>query len=283
MVLFGLATPLSKLVGQDFPVYVAAFIRTALTGVIFLPILLMNYRTISTITKQDSMYLLLIAIIGTVGFTIFLLEGTARLPGVVSSALMSFVPLVTGLGSVAFFSTKFTRKLGLSLILAIAGILIINISQTGGENFELTVTSVLGIMLVLLAIASEATFTLSGKKLSANLNPVLITGLASSIASILLLPVALFQIRGWEYGEVDSSSWIYLLVWALGTLGLGTWIWYSGLKRSGSLNASIFMAVMPLSALFFSYILLNEAFEWIHIAGFAFVLGAIVISQSRGN
>jgi len=43
------------------------------------------------------------------------------------------------------------------------------------------------------------------------------------------------------------------------------------------------MAVMPLSALFFSYILLNEAFEWIHIAGFAFVLGAIVISQSRGN
>lgn len=281
MLLFGLATPLSKLVGRDFPVYLAAFLRTGLTGLILTPIL-WNHRTkLKQLGQQDYVYLFLIALVGTAGFTVFLLEGTARIPGVVSSALMSFVPLVTALGAVFFFSSKFTKSLGLSLLLAIAGVLIINLSQSQGDSFSWNQASLLGIIFVLLAIFSEATFTLSGKKLSLQLNPLIITGLASLLASLVLLPLAIYQLSGWDYTQVSWRAWIYLLVWAVGTLGLGTWVWYSGLKRAESLKASVFMAIMPLSALVFSYILLGEAFRLVHLAGLGLVLTAIILSQSK--
>lgn len=279
MILFGTATPLSKLVSQNFPIYLATFLRTLVAGLTFLPFIFKERGNLKQISGRDWFYLLLISLVGTVGFTVFLLEGTARAPGVVSATLMSFVPLITALGSVLFFGSKFTIKLIWGFVLALAGVLTINLAGLNAGNFQFTPTTILGMVLVLLAILSEATFTLSGKKLSLHLNPVIITGLASLISSLVLLPLAIWQFSGFQPSTVEPVDWSYLAWWAIGTLGLGTWIWYSGLKRAESLNASLFMSVMPLSALIFSYILLGEEFLWIHLVGIVLIPAGIVVAQ----
>ena len=58
-------------------------------------------------------------------------------------------------------------------------------------------------------------------------------------------------------------------------MGLGTVLWYRGVKEVKGSVAAGFMGVMPLSALVLSYVLLNEQFEWIHAIGMALELVAI--------
>ena len=44
------------------------------------------------------------------------------------------------------------------------------------------------------------------------------------------------------------------------------------------------MGVMPVSALVLSYVLLDEPFRWIHLAGMAVVLaGILAVSRSGGH
>lgn len=214
-------------------------------------------------------------------FTITLLEGTQRISGVLSSIIMSLVPAVTGIGSVFVFKEKFSKYTLLSLALAVTGVVIINVTSADGPLILNTRQSLIGALLVLAAVVSEASYSLAGKKVSATLNPVITTGLAAWGAALLFLPIAAYQFFQNSSVHISLQNWAALLGWSLGTLCIGTVLWYQGMKRVQAVTASLFMAVMPVSALIFSYILLDEAFEWVHVVGFAVVVSGILLGTRK--
>jgi drug/metabolite transporter (DMT)-like permease len=75
------------------------------------------------------------------------------------------------------------------------------------------------------------------------------------------------------------------VIWyGAGTLALGSWLWYSGLKHAQGAVAAGFMGVMPASALLLSYLLLDEPFRWLHLAGFAVVfVGVLLMSWEHAR
>ena len=58
-------------------------------------------------------------------------------------------------------------------------------------------------------------------------------------------------------------------------MGLGTVLWYAGVKQTPGSTAAAYMGVMPISALVLSYLLLGEPFEWLHLLGFGVVLAGV--------
>ncbi|MCA9913548.1 MAG: EamA family transporter, partial [Anaerolineae bacterium] len=54
-------------------------------------------------------------------------------------------------------------------------------------------------------------------------------------------------------------------------------VWYTGVKQVAGSIAAGFMGVMPVSALVLSYVLLDEAFRWVHILGFAIVISGVLL------
>lgn len=54
------------------------------------------------------------------------------------------------------------------------------------------------------------------------------------------------------------------------------------MKRSTTGTSSAFMAVMPISALILSYLLLDEQFAWIHAAGMGLALVGLVAVVTSG-
>ncbi len=94
---------------------------------------------------------------------------------------------------------------------------------------------------------------------------------------MLFAPFALAQLFGFEIGNLRIENWLAIGWWGLGTLALGSVIWYTGVKKvSGSIAAG-FMGVMPVSALVLSYLLLGEEFQWIHLVGFAIVFSGVLL------
>lgn len=100
MALFGSATPLSKLVTQAFPVFIAGGFRVLLAFLMLLP-----FIRLSNFTKyqgRDRWLLFGIALLGVLGFTALMLYGMKLVSGVTGSIVMSTTPAVTAALSILF-------------------------------------------------------------------------------------------------------------------------------------------------------------------------------------
>jgi drug/metabolite transporter (DMT)-like permease len=160
----------------------------------------------------------------------------------------------------------------MAIALAVGGVLAVNLGSPGGDGDG---RLLLGTLLVFGAVCGEAAYTLLGKRLTAELTPVSVAAIAAVLASLLFVPPAAAQLSQLELSEIEAGDWIALAWWGLGTMALGSVLWYLGVSRVSGTTASAFMGVMPVSALLLSYVLLGEVFELIHLVGIVAVLGGI--------
>jgi len=277
MVCFGSATPVSKLVVQDFSVFIGGGLRVLMAFLILLPFV--KLKRILDFKGKDAWLLIGIGVIGVVGFTAFLLYGMQMVSGVTGSIIMSSTPAITAGLSFIFFKDKFGWKKGVAIALAVGGVLAL---QLGGNSSSEEGNSIIGILLVLAAIFCEAGYTLMGKALTKDFKPVSIAAFSALIGFLAFLPPALFEYRSGVFADVPAEGWWALIFYGAGTMGLGSVLWYRGVQKVEGSTAAGFMGVMPLSALLLSYWLLGEQFEWIHLLGFGLVFaGVILIIQSH--
>lgn len=273
--LFGSATPLSKLVANAFPVFVAGGMRVLLAFLVLLPFIkvsgLKNYH------GRDLWLLLGISLFGVLGFTAFMLYGMKMASGVTGSIIMSSTPAVTAILSIIFFKDKITWKKIFALILAIGGVLLLQLKTNSHSQEQ---QPWLGIILIFAAVCCEACYTLMGKALTKNYPPEEIAGLSALIAVIFFIPFCIWQYREVHLAKVSATDWLALAAYGLITMGLGSVLWYKGINQVEGSVAASFMGVMPVSALVLSYILLGESFQWLHLAGFALVFLGVLLMIS---
>jgi drug/metabolite transporter (DMT)-like permease len=193
---------------------------------------------------------------------------------VVGAIVMSTTPAVTAAAAIVFLREKATWRKLAAIALAVIGVLILQIGQSGNEESG---NSLLGAALVFGAVCCEASYTLLGKKIGGRVHPTLAAFLASAIAVPLFIPFAVWELQDFSIGEVSRDGWLAVIWYGAGTLALGTWLWYSGVAKAEGTVASAFMGLMPVSALILSYILLGESFRWIHLIGFVTVFAGILL------
>jgi drug/metabolite transporter (DMT)-like permease len=163
-----------------------------------------------------------------------------------------------------------------ALALAIAGIVMINLLRTGGSGA--TEAPILGAALVAMAVCFEAAYTLLARKLSDGISSLEATLAASLIAALLFVALAfVFDSRPFDFSGIGRDGYFALAFWGAATGGLAPVLWYNGARKApGALTAGA-MAVMPLSALVLSYVLLGESFRWSHLLGFGLVFAGLVL------
>ena len=60
---------------------------------------------------------------------------------------------------------------------------------------------------------------------------MLISPLINLFGLVLVLPFGLWQLRGFELGEITSGMWALLGYCAIAASVLSTWLWLTGLKH----------------------------------------------------
>lgn len=275
MALFGSATPLSKLVTKAFPVFIAGGMRVLLAFLVLWPFVQLS--RLKSYKGRDRWLLSGIAVLGTLGFTAFMLYGMKLASGVTGSVVMSTTPAVTAVLSIIFFKDAVTWKKVLALALAIGGVLVLQLK--GGQQSS-EPQPWLGVLLIFASVCCESAYTLMGKALIKNYPPEEISGLSALLAIICFIPFCIWQWPQLDLAKVETGNWLALAAYGLITMGLGSVLWYKGISQVEGSVAASFMGVMPLSALILSYILLHEQFEWLHLAGFALVFAGVLLMIS---
>lgn len=291
MACFGSATPVSAVVGRGFGPLTGSALRMAVAAVVLVPVLARRVRsgeeaspsaTLRSLDRRDRLLLAGISVIGTFGFTVLMMLGMREAPGAVAAVVMATTPAVTAVGAVAFLGEHLDVRRVAAVALAVAGVVLVNLGADAGDGPGDRV--VLGSVLVFGAVVCEACYSLMGKRLTADMSPLVIVTVAAVAATVLFLPAAV-----WESVWVDPPSptvgqLLGALWWGAGTMALGSWLWFRGMAQVAAGTASAFMGVMPVSALVLSYVLLGEAVQPVHLVGMAIVLvglGLVVRAGAR--
>lgn len=275
MAFFGSGTPAAKIITARFPLFLAPFMRLLAAALLTTPLLIMYRQDLRGISKGSWLRIFAIGAIGLVVFSIFLLTGMAMVNGVLGAVVMSMSPAAVALGAAWFLGDDLGWRKISAVALAVAGVLIINVS---GKSIQATGwTLVLGSLLVFGAVCSATAYSLLAKQVSKEVKPFLLVPLAAWVAVFLFAIPGIYQAVGFNFSSPSLNEWFALFWWGIGPFAIGTTLWFMGLKSVKASTASGFMGAMPASGLILSYVWLGDKFHWIHLAGFGLVVASILM------
>ncbi len=271
----------SKVITTNFPVFLAAALRFAISSAILVPALLKTEHGVPSLGKKDVGILFVQAFAGNFLFSVFLLYGLKLTSAAESGIILGTVPVVIGLISFLFFREALTWNKGIALFIATVGVGAISslgISPTAGQGAN----PLPGNALVFAAVIGEALWTILGKAVSERVTPLTIASFTSCFGLVLFLPLAVYQARSFNVATVTPLSWAAVVYYGLGTVG-AYMLWYQGVSKVPASTAGVFTGVQPMSAVILSNLLLNEPIVWSYWVGIGSVLSAIVLMMRSAS
>ncbi len=275
MTLVGSSVVSAKFIVEQFPIFLGLGIRQVSATLLMLVIVLLVEKTLPRMARRDHGIVLLQTVTGVVIFNVLMLAGVDRTTAAATGVITSTVPAWIALLSL-FLGERISRLTMIGIGLAVGGVLVVNVAG-GDGNASQAPAPLLGGVLVMGAVIGEALFTICGKALSGRVSPIANCFLVCVYGSLMFLPIALWQLPGFDFGTVTSSGWISL-GWSAGPVMIGAFfLWFTGLKVVPANSAAVYTGLIPISAIACSSIFLGERIGWPLLAGMACVIAAIVL------
>jgi drug/metabolite transporter (DMT)-like permease len=273
MALTGANVAFGKAIVAAVPVYAFVFFRFLVASAALLVMVRgEGGPRLSGMTWGERRDLLLMALLGMVGFTVLMFEGLKLTAAADAGIITATLPAVAALLGLVVMGDRLSAWQMAAIALAVAGLVLV---QAMGAR---TGTSTLvGNLLVGGAVLCEASFVLLGKRLTPPYRPLRLALGANLVGLALSLPLALAAAEGLELRSIPLSIWLLGTWHALTASVVCLWLWYRGLPYVETWLAGLTTAAVPLAALAVSALYLGEAIGLPKVAGAALVIGAIVL------
>ena len=273
---WGLVWPLSKmLIDYGTPEQIAA-LRFLLVSLCFLPIIFI-FRISFVIPLKALIPTLLTGVLNALYSYLMYVGmpyGDAGNAGVITEVL---APIMAAFLWSAYRKEHLSVRKRWGLLLGVlAGAILVNLF---GD-----ITSLLHIfhIVYLLAALDWAFLMITSRLATESINAISLNFYASLITFILLCP-SLISNSSDQILSASYEFWIWLLLVAVFCTVFSTTIFYKALFVLGVVEGGIYALLVPVFALFFSYILLGEVPHWHTILGGILAVGSIYIINFLGQ
>ncbi|WP_095273592.1 DMT family transporter [Helicobacter sp. 11S03491-1] len=270
MMLWGLTWPASKIMMEaGVSPFQIACLKCGIVFLSFIPVII--YLKIPfCIPKQSLIPIFLIGIFNTIYNYLLLIglpHGDAGSAGVIAEALSPL--FATVIYTFIKQSTLLKKeKIGLFLGL-IAAAFLVDIAHPN------TLFSFFNIIYVFAALLWAA-LTISSKYATQSSHPIIVNFYSSIFPFVLFLPF-LFTQELAPLKNTGLSFWIAMFNVTILSTTFATTIFYRGIKVLGVMQGGIFILLVPIGALIFSWILLGETPKIHTLIGGSIALGAIYL------
>ena len=275
MALVGANVPFTKDIAQYIAPLWFALLRFVIAGVALLPLVLTGEQTrLLGILRVAGWRVTAMALIGMIGFTLFLIAGLQRTSGMNAGVIMATLPGMVTLLGMAFMGERPNRAQLTGVACAIAGVALIQLNASAGGAGDL-----LGNLLIVCAVLCEAGFVILAKGLAERHDGLALAFLANVIAGCLMVPVVLISGEGLATSSVPTYIWPLMIWYALAASVFSLLLWYRGLPGVETSVAGIMTAALPVSALAMSALYLGEVITALQALGALVVIAGIVIGS----
>ena len=166
------------------------------------------------------------------------------------------------------------RKVWFGCVVSFGGVILVSANGSEGGSGD---NPLLGGALIVSALVSWALYTIGSRRVMERFSPLTVNWTTLSISILLQLPL-LWMTQKMMLAGVDSvplNGWLALLYVILFATALGQQAWLYGVEGVGPARAGIFVNLIPVSALFFSFLLLGESVGQRKIWGIVLILGGV--------
>lgn len=278
MMLVGANVGVAKLLAEALPIAMIAFLRCLLAVAVLWPLARMiegRVRVPAAVKRN----LALQAIFGTAIYNAGLLAGLRLTSALEGGMVLATLPAVVALGSFLSLRERLSARQWMAAGLAGFGMAAITLARLGGGG---PVGSALGNLLIFLGVCGEAIYVLLVRRVAGAV-PVITASLwMQGFSALVLLP---FAAPGFPaVAALTDPHLLALLVFhSLTASVLCLLLWYAGMQRVPAATAGVFTAFLPASAAVTAVLFLGESFSAIHAAGFALMMGSVLLATWPGR
>mgnify|MGYP001392672709 FL=1 len=280
--IWGLGWVAGRVAARDIPPFTAGWTRYILAVGCFFLLLLATKQWV-TPSKGQWKIIIAIGFLSTFLYQAFFMYGMKWTAAGDASLMITFNPLFTAILAVPFLGEKFDKRLGLGLLSAVCGVVVI---AWYSPNVDIPVNErLLGDALIAMSALSWACTTILMKKAMSGenaLSPLHLTVWSSAVGLLIQTPAVI-----WEYSQVgfpvdaSSEAWLWLAFLAIFSTVL-SYVWFAdGIKVIGAGRSAMYVYLVPIFGILSGWVLLDEKLGFSLIASFILIVGGVYLAQSK--
>ncbi|MBR7977286.1 DMT family transporter [Burkholderia vietnamiensis] len=276
-------------IGKSIVVFVPVAILATLRFVIAIAVLwpLFSPVKMRAVRRAEWLNLFLQAFFGTFMFTLLMLNGVQRTSAVAAGVITSTIPAIVALFAWLILREKPNGRALVSIALAIAGVVTINLANgnTGntGNAGSASAGSLTGNLLMLGAVCCESIYVILSRRLTQTLAPIDICAYTHLFGLFLMLPLGAGALWHFDYASVPAGTWGLVVWYGLSASIFSFWLWMKGIRHVPGSLAGVFSAVLPVAAAAYGIAFLGERPTLAHGVALACVVTGIVLASLRGK
>jgi len=273
MLIWGGTFTSARLLGNILEPSISAFLRFLVASVFLLILLYFKENHFPRINKKQFIYIFGMGMTGIAAYNLLFFYGLVHTEAGRGSLITATNPLLTALGATLIFKEKITAIKVMGFFLCITGAFLIiskgNISALFDNGIGRGELAFIGCAL------SWATYTLIGRFMSHKLSSLAVITYASCFGTIILFFVAINHDLFNALSTLNLYTSLNLLYLSLFATVIG-FVWFQdGVKALGATKAAVFIYFMPISAVFWAWLILDEKFTFILALGATLVISGI--------
>ena len=267
----------ARVVAQDVGPFSASFLRFFTASLFLIVIIIMKEGRLPRLRRHQVIPVVLLGMTGVFAYNVFFFLGMQTIAAGRASLIVATNPIFISLLSALFFRQRLDAKKVAGIFLCLTGATLV-ISRgdplsifTGGVGW--------GDLYILGCVASWVSYSLIGKVIMKDFSPLAAVTYSCLIGgAALLVPACLEGLSG-RIGGFYPEDWIGILY--LGFFGtvLGFFWYYEGIRAIGPSRASVFINFVPVSGVFFGWLMLDEAVNLSLLAGAALVMAGVYLTN----
>lgn len=267
----------ARMVAQHVGPYSASFLRF-FTAALFLVAIIIRQEGRLPLLKRDQVVpAVLLGMTGVFAYNVFFFLGMKTVAAGRASLIVGTNPIFISLLSALLFRERLNAREASGVFLCLAGAAIV-VSRgdplsifTGGIGW--------GEIYLLCCVASWVAYTLIGKVIMKELSPLAAVTYSCLIGgAAMLIPAGVEGLPG-LIGTMALNDWIGIAY--LGFFGtvLGFFWYYEGIRAIGPTRASVFINFVPVSGIFFGWLILGEAVNLSLLVGALLVMAGVYLTN----
>lgn len=238
-------------IGKSIVVFVPVAILATLRFVIAIAVLwpLFSPVKMRAVRRAEWLNLFLQAFFGTFMFTLLMLNGVQRTSAVAAGVITSTIPAIVALFAWLILREKPNGRALVSIALAIAGVVTINLANGNtGNAGSASAGSLTGNLLMLGAVCCESIYVILSRRLTQTLAPIDICAYTHLFGLFLMLPLGAGALWHFDYASVPAGTWGLVVWYGLSASIFSFWLWMKGIRHVPGSLAGVFSAVLPVAA-----------------------------------
>ena len=247
-------------------------VKNGLVGILILALLIATskWKLIKSLNKKDSVYLLLIGIVGgAIPFYLFF-TGLSLIPAINAALIHKTLVFWVALFAIPLLKERMSKTQILGVLMLFAGNLLVGgfkgFTFSKGELFVLIATILWGVENVI------------AKKALKNIDPDLVTAARMGFGSLILLAAAALTSPSALKGVLtfSSSQWLWVIISSAALLGY-VMSWYRALKMAPATFVTSILVAATLITNILSAVFITHSPSFLFSPQFILIAGGIIV------